>query len=146
MSKISRRAFFTSLAGTVVAILGALSVFTVVAYLRPKKEEETRNVLKDADGQPILAHALENAAWVIGFSEKGPTIVLKGAGDLRGFSAVCTHLGCLVKWLPQSNEFFCPCHAGRFDSNGNVVSGPPPSPLPRYRVTVTSEEYMLLEA
>lgn len=45
------------------------------------------------------------------------------------FSRVCTHLGCLVDYNEKKHVFLCPCHAGIFDIEGNVVSGPPPKAL-----------------
>ncbi len=44
-------------------------------------------------------------------------------------SATCTHLGCTVKWNPDTTEFECPCHGGRFSERGDVLAGPPPAPL-----------------
>lgn len=46
-------------------------------------------------------------------------------------SGTCTHLGCMVRWDEDKGEFRCPCHDGRFDSNGKVLSGPPPVGLER---------------
>ena len=57
----------------------------------------------------------------------------------KGFlalSRVCTHLGCLVKYHPDRQLFICPCHAGVFDLEGNVISGPPPKPLQKFAVKV----------
>jgi len=48
---------------------------------------------------------------------------------LTAFSSVCSHLGCIVDWDSQKEEFVCPCHGGRYDINGNVIGGPPPAPL-----------------
>jgi cytochrome b6-f complex iron-sulfur subunit len=45
------------------------------------------------------------------------------------FSRVCTHLGCLVDYNERKHVFLCPCHAGIFDIEGNVVSGPPPKAM-----------------
>jgi cytochrome b6-f complex iron-sulfur subunit len=45
------------------------------------------------------------------------------------FSRVCTHLGCLVDYNKRKQLFLCPCHAGVYDLEGNVVSGPPPKPM-----------------
>jgi cytochrome b6-f complex iron-sulfur subunit len=45
------------------------------------------------------------------------------------FSRVCTHLGCLVNYNERKHAFLCPCHAGVFDIEGNVVSGPPPKAM-----------------
>jgi cytochrome b6-f complex iron-sulfur subunit len=61
------------------------------------------------------------------------------AGKLIAFSAVCTHLGCIVGFNRVRREFICPCHAGRYDLDGNVVYGPPPRPLERLPVRVQGE-------
>ncbi len=61
-----------------------------------------------------------------------PAIVLNRPG--KGFMAlsrVCTHLGCVVEYDDENKRLLCPCHAGIYDLEGNVVSGPPPKPLPR---------------
>jgi cytochrome b6-f complex iron-sulfur subunit len=47
------------------------------------------------------------------------------------FSPVCTHLGCLVSWNNNVKQFLCPCHGGKYDISGKVISGPPPRPLAR---------------
>ena len=54
--------------------------------------------------------------------------------DLLAFSAKCTHEGCTVTFQPEQSVIWCPCHDGRFDLHGRVLSGPPPQPLPRYAV------------
>jgi len=61
-------------------------------------------------------------------------IVVRGRSGFKAFSASCTHLGCLVKWDSSKQEFLCPCHAGVFNEDGQVVSGPAPLPLPRFDV------------
>ena len=45
------------------------------------------------------------------------------------FSSTCTHLACNVIWQEETNQFVCPCHSGRFDSDGKPVGGPPTQPL-----------------
>ncbi len=67
-------------------------------------------------------------------------IVVRGRSGFRAFSAVCTHLGCLVKWDGAQKKFLCPCHAAVFDENGGVISGPPPAPMPEYTVKQVSEK------
>lgn len=54
--------------------------------------------------------------------------------EVRIFSSLCTHLGCRVGWDSTKNNFLCPCHDGRFDTSGRVLSGPPPAPLTAYTV------------
>ena len=49
-------------------------------------------------------------------------------GDFKGFTAVCTHRGCLVEAVTDTID--CPCHGSRFSiGDGSVVDGPAPSPL-----------------
>jgi len=67
----------------------------------------------------------------------GHVAIVDAEGELRAFSAVCTHLGCIIKWQPTASAvWYCPCHKGTYDRNGHVVSGPPPKPLTRYEVAV----------
>ena len=63
-------------------------------------------------------------------SPAGQQIVISRTGssgtaeDFIALSSVCPHLGCRVHWEPQNNRFFCPCHSGAFDPEGNPTSGP----------------------
>jgi len=59
-----------------------------------------------------------------------PAIIINVTG--KGYialSRVCTHLGCLVQYDKGEQKLVCPCHAGFFDLEGHVLSGPPPKPL-----------------
>ena len=63
-------------------------------------------------------------------------LLIRTPSQVKAFSAICTHLGCVVDWDNQKREVMCPCHAGQFDLEGKVVSGPPPRPLPSHAVKV----------
>jgi len=54
------------------------------------------------------------------------------AQELQVFAINCTHLGCPVRWFPQSGLFMCPCHGGVYYANGARASGPPPRGLFEY--------------
>ena len=59
------------------------------------------------------------------------------------FSKVCTHLGCLVDYEKANNRLLCPCHAGVYDLEGNVVSGPPPAPLPQFALKIEGDDLVI---
>ncbi len=61
------------------------------------------------------------------------------ADDFIALSSTCPHLGCQVRWEPQNNRYFCPCHNGTFDPGGKATGGPPGDAgqsLPRYALRV----------
>jgi Rieske Fe-S protein len=49
------------------------------------------------------------------------------------FAINCAHLGCPVRWFPQSNLFMCPCHGGAYYQDGSRASGPPERGLFQYQ-------------
>ncbi len=70
------------------------------------------------------------------FSAEKVVVTQPVAGEFKAFSAVCTHLQCLVDKV-TSGTIDCPCHGSEFSvKNGSVVSGPAPSPLPAQAIKV----------
>jgi glycine/D-amino acid oxidase-like deaminating enzyme/nitrite reductase/ring-hydroxylating ferredoxin subunit len=51
------------------------------------------------------------------------------SGELRKFSAVCPHLGAILRWNSKEKTWDCPAHGSRFDCNGCVINGPANSNL-----------------
>ncbi len=87
---------------------------------------------------PVIArNQIPTNGGVVVHLPVGHVAVLDVNGEVRAFSAVCTHLGCLITWQPTADHaWYCPCHKGKYDREGRVVSGPPPRPLTRYPVSV----------
>jgi Rieske Fe-S protein len=52
--------------------------------------------------------------------------------NFQVFAINCMHLGCPVRWFPQSNLFMCPCHGGVYYEDGRRAAGPPARALVQY--------------
>jgi Rieske Fe-S protein len=57
-------------------------------------------------------------------------LVRTGEQQVRALHSTCTHLGCRTSYDRKTKQIMCPCHGGVFDVQGNVIAGPPPTPLP----------------
>lgn len=72
-----------------------------------------------------------------GFTAKIPCWVRRvEGGEFQVFAINCTHLGCPVRWFPQSRLFMCPCHGGAYYEDGSRASGPPPRGLFQYEYEI----------
>ena len=80
-----------------------------------------------------------NSGVVFKFGSKPAIVVRTNDGELRAFSAVCTHLDCTVQFKGDVSQLWCACHNGFYDLGGNVVSGPPPRALERFVVNLRGE-------
>ena len=65
--------------------------------------------------------------------------VKPGHSQWQVLIGICTHLGCRVRWIPEQQGFFCPCHNGAFSKDGKVTGGPPPRPLDRFESKVEND-------
>ncbi len=135
MPEETRRSFIGRYAVT-LPLLGSAFLFlrNIFLYLFPQKHRKTfHKYLVGKTGEVPPGGAAQ-------LSIGGETVFLVHLPEgFKVFSAVCTHLGCLVKWQPDRERFFCPCHRGVFDKSGAVVAGPPPAPLRQYPVTVEGD-------
>jgi Rieske Fe-S protein len=75
----------------------------------------------------------------------GPKVVVTqpAEGDIRGFTAVCPHQGCLVSEV-TNNEILCPCHGSLFSAqDGAVLVGPATTGLTAVDVSVVDDQVVL---
>jgi Rieske Fe-S protein len=82
--------------------------------------------------------------WIVNTEEVSVYILSTDGRDYIAMSNICTHLGCHIRWIADQNRFFCPCHNGEFDINGNVIAGPPPRPLTRYDIKIENDQLFVL--
>jgi len=133
MDRASRRRFLTLLLAALGASAAGSVLYPLFRYLSPPGNDTGRLTVSFN-----LADIPAGGAKFFDFRGSTGVAIMKAEGDLAVFSAVCTHLGCIVQWEKGKQDFLCPCHAGRYTADGTVVSGPPPRPLARLPFTVTN--------
>jgi Rieske Fe-S protein len=140
---ISRRIFLGyALKGGALALFGA-TVYPVLRYLMPPQGVE-------ASVSSVVAAKVDelagNAAKIFRFGNRPGLLVHTPQGELKAFSAVCTHLNCTVQYDDQASVIWCACHNGKFDLHGQVISGPPPRPLEAYQVNIRGDDVIVSKA
>src|SRR5689334_18321850 len=100
------------------------------------KPKPTGTVLGATSDIPVGGGAIYTAAKVV--------VTQPASGQYKAFSAVCTHVGCLVNKV-TNGTIDCPCHGSEFKiTNGAVVTGPAPSPLPAKQIKIVDGQVILL--
>ncbi|MDX1907795.1 MAG: ubiquinol-cytochrome c reductase iron-sulfur subunit [Bacteroidia bacterium] len=90
-----------------------------------------------------LAELRQAGFWITKFNRRQIMARIDGA-EITIFSLICSHKRCTVKWVPDDKQFQCPCHEGVYDAEGEVLDGPPPAPLRRFRHEVRGQELWVL--
>jgi len=130
---VGRRDFLANVALGIAGLLSAGGLASrFLAFLYPVVPPEQLLEVRVAARDRIPA----NGGMVVTVPV-GHVALVDVDGEIHAFSAVCTHLGCIVRWQPgPGSVWLCPCHKGAYARDGRVVSGPPPRPLKRYEVAV----------
>jgi cytochrome b6-f complex iron-sulfur subunit len=114
---------------TILAFLGSITFFSfgysLVKFLAPLPAARTSDNKILVPKSDIPSGKARN----IIFGSIPVVVINRPEKGFIAFSRVCTHLGCLVDYDQKKQVFLCPCHAGIFDLEGSVVSGPPPKTL-----------------
>lgn len=66
-----------------------------------------------------------DSGTVVKYEDKKLAVYKDVEGKIHALDPVCTHAGCIVKWNGTEKSWDCPCHGGRFDIDGKVLTGPP---------------------
>lgn len=124
-------------AGLLATLAGML--FPVLNYLWPVTRQGPGGGLKEVGREEDIPVGGSKKVIVDGSA----ILIIRTAKEFKAFSAICTHLGCVVGWDGQKHVMVCPCHGGVFDTDGRVISGPPPRPLPAYPVSVVGGKILI---
>ena len=138
-----RRRFLDYLIGTSVFATLAAIFYPIAKFMVPPEVVEAQ-----ANSMVVGKNAefATNSGKIFKFGSKPGLIIRTETGDLKAFSASCTHLACIVQYDPASKQIICACHNGKYDLTGKNVSGPPPRPLTPLKVNVVNEEIVLSRA
>lgn len=126
----------TSIGGLFVAVL-----YPVTKYLVPPASTESAASTVTLPFPP--GDVAPNTAKLFKFGNRPGIIVRTASGELRAFSATCTHLGCIIQLRQDLGQFWCACHNGHFDLNGINIAGPPPRPLDKFVVNVRGDQIVV---
>jgi cytochrome b6-f complex iron-sulfur subunit len=125
----SRRDFISgvSSAAMLLGLASAYGTFGALAgrYLYPARAAEKRwmfvGTLAELTPGSSVAFRTPSGAQVA-VTRRGDA---GAVSDFIALSSICPHLGCRVHWEETNQRFFCPCHNGAFDGEGNATAGPP---------------------
>ncbi len=140
-SGLSRKRFVDWLLGTSAGGFVAAVLYPVIKYVIPPEVPES------AVASVVLPFGVDelapNSARIFRFGTRPGILVRTPGGELRAFSARCTHLDCIVQYRDDISHIWCACHNGHFDLSGRNISGPPPEPLPPFEVNVRGTQIVV---
>jgi cytochrome b6-f complex iron-sulfur subunit len=119
---ITRRHFFQIAGVSACALVAGGSTALSLDFIRPR-------VLFEPSTKFGLIPPSSMEPGQIQTVEAHRVYVMRLNDGFRALSSVCTHLGCVTRFQPDSKTIACPCHGSRFDLNGDVLGGPAPRPL-----------------
>lgn len=135
---VRRRWVLTWFLGTSAGAFLASVLYPVGRYLIPAKAPEASagSVTLEVRAPTVKS----NTGQIFKFGTKPGILVRTPTGELRAFTAVCTHLNCTVQYREDLSHIWCACHNGHFDPvTGKNIGGPPPRPLEQYAVNPRGE-------
>ncbi|RPJ60717.1 MAG: Rieske (2Fe-2S) protein [Acidobacteria bacterium] len=147
----SRRSFLTRVGGGAVLVALAGQTYAFLRSLVPNVlyEEPPRFKVGTPDQFPEG----------VSFLDDRRVFIVREKNTFQAMSAVCTHLGCTVKFRRfdraqtgtgggapsrEQQEFLCPCHGSKYRGDGTPYAGPAPRPLPFFRVEVSPDDGQLI--
>jgi len=134
---IGRRTFINWLLGTSLGATVAAALYPVLRFVVPPPVAEAP-VNRVLAGK--LSELAPNSGKVFRFGSKPGILLRTPTGEVRAFSAICTHLNCTVQYRPDFQHIWCACHNGHYDLHGKNIAGPPPRPLEAYEVDLAGDD------
>jgi len=134
----SRRKFFVELGAGSLLVAGAGAAAFAAQYLSP-------NVLYEASPVVNVGRPDRYPEDSVTLDTRFGIFIIRAPEGFYALSAVCSHLGCLSVWKPESGTIACPCHGSIFGRDGSVTAGPAPKPLPWLRTWMTDDGDLMVD-
>lgn len=143
---VSRRWLLLKIGAAFNAVVGVAVAIPVVKYLmspiKPDDAYKSWVSLGSVESFPVGETRLTKFTNPVGRAWDGETdgvacwVRRIAAKEFQVFAINCAHLGCPVRWFPQSQLFMCPCHGGAYYADGSRASGPPERGLFTYDMKI----------
>lgn len=149
-----RRAFLAWASGALFLLITLILAIPLVGFaFAPVFARQRRRWVKLGRTADVPLGVPTKLVYSYPAREGGLSTLVQGAvyvdtEDGRNFrilSNLCSHAHCAVQWSAETGVFQCPCHEGRFDRSGHVVSGPPPAPLVQFAHKIDAKGYLYAE-
>jgi Rieske Fe-S protein len=133
----SRRSLL--LAGASGLAAGVAAAVGVDRLSKPSSPQAGRALVEKGSWQTVKAVTELPEGTPVAFRSGAIEGFLVRTGqDVRGLSAVCTHMGCVLNFSKFRDRFECPCHGATFEKDGQPSDrySSPLRPLPSLQVRV----------
>ena len=139
----TRRRFLNYLLGTGIVGTAFAVFYPILKFITPPHLIEAAQNSVTAGKVSDLAL---NSGKIFKFGNKPGLLIRTASGDFKAFSAICTHLDCIVQYQPENKQIWCACHNGQYNMSGANVGGPPPRPLEEFVVNTRGDDIVVSKA
>ncbi|MBI5030870.1 MAG: Rieske 2Fe-2S domain-containing protein [Chloroflexi bacterium] len=131
---MTRRQFFAWAWAAAIVALGGQAIAMLVRFIQPVSTSGFGGLVRAGKVDEFTPGSISQI-------KAGRFFLYRmNDGSFLAMYQKCTHLGCSVPWVPDEDQFHCPCHGTLFDKTGQVLGGPAPRPLDLFSVVIKNGE------
>ena len=135
---ISRRDFLNEVTLGALGIAGLGSVAVTYQFFSPNVLFEPPTSFRAGNPDLYPVHSVT-------ILQDQQVYIVRMPEGFYAVSAICTHLGCVTQWKPDTGQIACPCHGSKFKADGTKVEGPAPRPLPHFAISLTADGELFVD-
>ena len=135
---ITRRDFLNEVTLGALGIAGLGSVAVTYQYFSPNVLFEPPTSFRAGNPDLYPVHSVT-------ILQDQQVYIVRMPEGFYAVSAICTHLGCVTQWKPDTDQIACPCHGSKFKADGTKIEGPAPRPLPHFAISLTADGELFVD-